>query len=90
MGFRYFGDNIQDGSYSLVDELVIYKGRIYLILGLDVREIILQAFHDSPMASHPGFFKTYRQFLEKFTWKGLKSDVHRYVRRVFCLLAKQT
>jgi hypothetical protein len=36
---------------------------------------VLQACHDSPVARHQGFIKTYRQVQEIFTWKGLKEDV---------------
>lgn len=36
--------------------------------------------HDIPLAGHPGYFKTYRQVRERFTWKGLKNDVLRYVK----------
>ncbi|XP_057851782.1 uncharacterized protein LOC131061965 [Cryptomeria japonica] len=32
------------------------------------------------MAGYLGYFKTYRQVRERFTWKGLKLDVLRYVR----------
>ena len=34
---------------------------------------------DSPLAGHPGFFKTYRMLRERLYWKGLKSDVIKYV-----------
>lgn len=40
---------------------------------------ILQAAHDSPLARHPGFLKTYRTIRERFTWKGLKKDIIKYV-----------
>ena len=40
----------------------------------------MRALHDSPTAGHPGYFKTYRQVRERFTWKGLKADVLQYVR----------
>jgi hypothetical protein len=40
---------------------------------------ILVAFHDSPLVGHQGFFKTYRQIRERFSWKGLKQDVMRYI-----------
>jgi len=39
----------------------------------------LQEAHDSPLAGHPGIFKTYRQLRQRFYWKGLKEDVQKYV-----------
>ena len=47
----------------------------------------MHAIHDAPSAGHPGFFKTYRQIRERFSWKGLKGDVLRYVRE--CQVCQQ-
>ena len=44
-----------------------------------LRKKILTAVHDSPLAGHQGFFKTYRQIRERFSWNGLKQDVMRYI-----------
>lgn len=42
--------------------------------------MVLRVYHDSPMAGHPGFYKTYRQIRERFSWKGLKAEALQYVR----------
>jgi predicted membrane GTPase involved in stress response len=44
-----------------------------------IKKKILTAIHDSPLAGHQGFFKTYRQIRERFSWKGLKRDIMRHV-----------
>jgi hypothetical protein len=44
-----------------------------------LKKKILTAVHDSPLAGHQGFFKTYRQIRERFSWKGLKHDIMRHV-----------
>ena len=66
--------SLHDNRYTVVNDLIIYKGRIFLTLGSKVKNIVLRSFHDSPLAGHPGYFKTYRQVRERFTWKGQKSD----------------
>lgn len=71
---------IQDDKYKIVNDVIFYKDRIYLIPGSKLKEKILQSVHDIPLARHPGYFKTYRQIRERFTWKGLKNDVLRYVK----------
>lgn len=38
------------------------------------------ATHSSPLAGHPRYLKTYKQIKERFMWKGLKTDVLRFVR----------
>ena len=35
--------------------------------------------HDSPLAGHPSFFKTYRMLSETLSWKGLEDDILKYV-----------
>ena len=70
----------QDDRYTVVDDLIIYKGRILLVPDSEVRTTVLRAFHDLPMAGHPGYYKTYKMVRERFTWKGLKIDVLQYVR----------
>jgi hypothetical protein len=66
---------VQDDRYRLVDDIIYYKGRIYLVRESKFKERVLQAFHDSPLAGHQGFLKAYRQIRERFAWRGLKEDV---------------
>ena len=73
---EFIDGTIQD----LVNELIIYKGRIFLVLGSIIRRIVLKSFHDSPMAGHPSFYKKYQKIRDHFTWKGLKEEVLQYVR----------
>ena len=50
-----------------------------MVLGSSLKQFFFKSAHDSPLAGHPGFFKTYRMLRERFYWKGLKSDVIKYV-----------
>jgi hypothetical protein len=60
-------------SFSIV-------GKIYLVPESTVKEKILRASHDTPLAGHPGYFKNCRKIREIFLWKGLKDDVLWHVR----------
>jgi transposase InsO family protein len=71
---------IQDDRYRVVDDIIYYKERIYLVPESTLKDKILRAVHDAPLAGHPGYLKTYRQVRERFSWKGLKEDVLWYVR----------
>ncbi|KAH9298290.1 hypothetical protein KI387_029972, partial [Taxus chinensis] len=62
-------------------------GRIYLVPESKLKGKILHALHDAPLAGHPGYFKTYRQVRERFSWKGLKEDVLQYIRE--CVTCQQ-
>jgi hypothetical protein len=73
-------DKVQDDSYRIIDDIIYYKGRIFLVPESLFKVKVLQAFHDSPLAGHQGFIKTYRQVRERFAWKGMKEDVMHHVR----------
>jgi hypothetical protein len=77
----------QDDKYKLVDGIIYYKDRIYLVPESTLKENIMMAMHDIHLAGHHRYFKTYRQTRERFTWKGLKDDVLRHVRE--CMTCQQ-
>jgi hypothetical protein len=72
--------HIQDDRYRVVDDIIYYRGSIYLVSESTLREEIMRAMHDTPLAGHHGYFRTYQQIRERFSWKGLKDDVLRHVR----------
>jgi hypothetical protein len=41
---------------------------------------MMRVMHDTPLAGHPGYFKTYKHIMERFTWTGLKDDVLKHVK----------
>lgn len=50
---------IQDDTYKIVDDIIYYKDKIYLVPESTLKEKILKVMHDIPSARHQGFFKTY-------------------------------
>jgi hypothetical protein len=79
--------SVQDDRYKVVDDIIYYKDRIYLVPESTLKEKIMEAMHDAPLAGHLGYFKTYRKIRERFTWKGLKDDVLKHVRE--CVTCQQ-
>jgi hypothetical protein len=71
---------VQDDNFRIMDDIIYYKGRIFLVPESAFKAKVLQACHDSPVAGHQGFVKTYRQVRERFSWKGLKEDVMRHIK----------
>jgi hypothetical protein len=72
--------SIQDDRYKVVDDIIYYKDMIYLVPESKLKDNILRAVHDAPLAGHQGYLKTYRKVRERFSWKGLKEDVLHHVR----------
>jgi hypothetical protein len=58
---------IQDDRYRVIDDVIFYKDRFYLVLDSGLKKNILTALHDSPLAGHQGFFKTYTQIRERLS-----------------------
>ena len=71
---------IQVDGYKVMDGIIYYKDKIYLVLESTLKDKILREVHDAPLARHPGYLKTYRKVQERFYWKGLKEDVLKYIR----------
>jgi hypothetical protein len=43
---------IQDDMYRVIDDVIFYKERVYLVPDLGLEKKILAAFHDSPLAGN--------------------------------------
>lgn len=65
----------------VIDDVIYFKNRIYLVLGSQLWEKILKETHDSPLDGYPGFLKTYKTVRDCFTWRHIKEDVLRYVHK---------
>jgi hypothetical protein len=57
---EFMDGKIQDDRYRVIDDVIFYKEKDYLVLDLGLKKKILTTFHDSPLIGHQGFFKTYR------------------------------
>lgn len=60
-----------------MDDVVYYEDKIYLVLGSQLKEKIMQRAHDSPLVGHPTLLKKYRAIKDCFSWRGIKGDVLR-------------
>ena len=78
---------IQDDRYRVIDGIIYYKNKIYLVPESTLKKKVLQASHDSPLSGHQGFLKTFRHIRERFSRKGLKEEVIQHVRE--CSMCQQ-
>ncbi|XP_019248736.1 PREDICTED: uncharacterized protein LOC109228004 [Nicotiana attenuata] len=65
-----------DASWAIKDELLFYKGRIYLLPFSQLIATILSGYHDN---AHEGVQKTLQRTRQDFYWKGMKSIIGNYV-----------
>jgi hypothetical protein len=59
--FEVMDNRVQDDRYKVVDDIIYYKDRIYLVPESKLKEKIMKAMHDIPLTGNPGYFKTYRR-----------------------------
>jgi hypothetical protein len=78
---------VVDNRYRVLDDIIFYKDRIYLVPYSTLKGKILKGCHDSPAAGHQGYFKTYRQIRERFSWKGLNDDLLKKIQE--CMTCQQ-
>jgi hypothetical protein len=72
--------NTKDDKYKVVDDIIYYKDHIYIVIQSTLKENIMEPMHNTPLAGHQGYFKTYRKMRERFTWKVLKYDAMKHLR----------
>jgi hypothetical protein len=78
---------VVDDRYWVLDDVIFYKDRIYLVPKSTLKGKILKMCHNSPTTRHQGYFKTYRQIRERFPWKGIKDDVLKHIQE--CMTCQQ-
>jgi len=62
------------------DGLVTHNGRIYVPQDRKLRYDIVQAHHDTPIAGHPGRWKTQDLVTRNYWWPNVSQYVSRYVK----------
>jgi hypothetical protein len=52
--------HIVDDRYRVLDDVIFYKDRIYLVPETTLKGKVMKVCHDSPAVENQGYFKTYR------------------------------
>ena len=73
-------DNInQYSKFEWKNDLLWYKGQIYLSENYRFKTKVCKESHDFPTVGHVGFYKTYYNERKSFFWKGMNTDIDKYV-----------
>ena len=59
--------------------ILFYKGKNYIPQNTELRQEIVQNFHDHETAGHPGEIGTYNAVCQHYWWPGLCTFVKNYV-----------
>lgn len=80
----------QEG-YSLSQGLIRHNGKVWVASNFALQTKIIAAMHSSPIGGHLGVNATYYRVKNNFCWKGLKKNVHSFVRQCqVCQKAKHS
>jgi transposase InsO family protein len=66
-------------DWTREDGLILYQGRVYVPRDAALREDIIVAHHDSPIAGHPGRYKTHELITRDYWWPRVTHDTRKYV-----------
>ncbi|WRX23577.1 Reverse transcriptase domain - like 10 [Theobroma cacao] len=69
------------------DNVLMFKDRVCVPEGNQLRQAIMEEAHSSAYALHPGSTKMYRTIRENYWWPGMKRDVAEFVAK--CLVCQQ-
>jgi hypothetical protein len=67
--------------------ILFYRGKNYIPKDQNLRKEIVQKYHDSPTAGHPGELETFNAVKEHYWWPGMRSFTKEYVKG--CRLCQQ-
>jgi hypothetical protein len=73
------GSNREAQVWRVDNEVLRYKGRLYVPDEPALRQEILLQHHDTPMAGHFGARRTHEQISRQYYWPELGRDVQNYV-----------
>ena len=82
------GVNLQGDEWEECDGLVLFRGKVYILLDAQLRHDIVEAHHDTPVTGHSGWWKTTELVVRNYWWPGMGHYIAKYVKG--CDLCNQT
>ena len=67
-------------EWSHEQDLILFRGKVYVPKDDDLRRQIVHNHHDSPVAGHPGRWKTLELVSRNYWWPGISRYVAKYVK----------
>jgi hypothetical protein len=76
---------LKDGSdipkgYTMQQDLILKKGRLYIVKSSPFKRRILHYIHSNPQAGHSGYHKTVQRAKADFYWSGMRKDIRKLIK----------
>ena len=68
-----------DPYISIENEVLLWKGRWYILDDIDQKNMILHNNHDSKIAGHFGIYQTLERLKHNYHWHRMEEDIKDYV-----------
>jgi hypothetical protein len=69
------------------DEILMYRGRIYVPYYQVLKDFILGGMHNVPYVGHLGNHKTIASIKSQYYWLGMKKEFHEFIAK--CLACQK-
>jgi len=69
----------QEEGWRKDKKVLLWKERVYVPDSITLQEEIITKHHDSELAGHPGYTKTYKLITRNYWWPRILEDIKRYV-----------
>jgi len=70
---------LQSEEWSEEQGLVLFRGKVYVPKNIKLQLEIIKLHHDTPVAGHPGQWKTLELVTRNYWWPGITMQVKNYV-----------
>jgi len=70
---------LRGNEWKIEGDLVLKKGKVYVLKDEELRAEIIQLHHNVPAARHGGRWKTVELVTRNYWWPGVTRDVGKYV-----------
>ena len=74
------GVNLQGDEWEERDGLVLFRGKVYVLLDAQLQHDIVEAHHDTLVTGHSGWWKTTELVARNYWWPGMGRYIAKYVK----------
>ena len=81
--FRELGASkgvLHGAEWAEEDGIILFNGKVYVPVDGQLRHDIVHQLHDTPMAGHPGRWKTLELVSRNYWWPGISRYISKYVK----------
>ena len=68
-----------DPYFNIEDELLMWKGRCYILEDIDLNNMILYDNHDIKIAGHFRIYKTLEWLKYNYYWPKMEEEIKNYI-----------